>query len=106
MSTTWTAVALDDDGRYLVANLGDSRRLDARAGDRLLLCSDGLSDVVDDHLIAAALQVHSEHVCADRLIEMALTAGGRDNISVVVVDVLARDNAAGGWIRCARHGSR
>jgi len=62
--------------------------LAARAGDRLLLCSDGLSDVVEDDLIRAALAGgRSREACADRLVELALDHGARDNVSVVIADV-------------------
>jgi len=154
MGTTLTAVALDDDGVYVLANVGDSRtyllrdgalarlsrddslvqelidsgelseaearrhpqrslvlealdgrarepapaaRVPARAGDRLLLCSDGLSDVVDDDTIAATLRDASRARCSERLIELALAAGGRDNISAVVADVVRRDDASAAW---------
>jgi PPM family protein phosphatase len=69
----------------------------ARAGDRLLLCSDGLSDVVDDEAIEATLRIASRPDCAARLIELALAAGGRDNISAVVADVAARSDPATAW---------
>jgi len=153
MSTTLTAVALGDDGAYVVANIGDSRtyllrdavlrrltrddslvqelldrghvsaeqarshpqrsvvlaaldgdarrepmlrRERARAGDRLLLCSDGLTDVVDDDELRAALAGEdSRERCATRLLEHALAAGARDNVSVVVADVFAAPDAAG-----------
>jgi protein phosphatase len=62
-------------------------RHDARAGDRLLLCSDGLSDLVDDDAVAAALALPDRDAAADRLVELALAAGGKDNVSVVVADV-------------------
>ena len=62
--------------------------IEARPGDRLLLCSDGLSDVVHDRAILAALAIRSRRECADRLIELALAAGGQDNVSVVVADVV------------------
>jgi protein phosphatase len=72
----------------------------ARAGDRLLLCSDGLSDVVDDAAIARALRAcASREACVDRLIGLALAAGARDNVSVVVADVVALDDPAAGWQR-------
>jgi serine/threonine protein phosphatase PrpC len=147
MSTTLTAVALADDERLVVTNIGDSRTylrrdgeltqltrddslvqmlvdagqitaeearrhprrsvlldaldgqerrdvpltsFEARPGDRLLLCSDGLSDAVEDDAIATALAITSRRECAERLIALALAAGGRDNISVVVADVAAR----------------
>ena len=54
-------------------------------GDRLLLCSDGLTDLVDDETITdtlAATQKSGE--ACDRLIEQALDRGGRDNVTVIV----------------------
>ena len=69
----------------------------ARVGDRLLLCSDGLSDVVDDDAIEATLRIPSRAECAARLIELALAAGGRDNISAVVADVAPRSDPATAW---------
>jgi protein phosphatase len=66
----------------------DVGMLEARAGDRYLLCSDGLSDVVTPDTIAEALaQPDRERVC-DRLVELALRAGGPDNVTVVVADVV------------------
>jgi protein phosphatase len=71
-------------------------RLPARAGDRLLLCSDGLSDVLSDEEIAAQLSQHaSRSACVDRLVQLALDAGARDNVSVIVADVVAGDPALG-----------
>ena len=61
----------------------------ARAGDRLLLCSDGLSDVVADEVIRAALAAPSRERAAQRLVDVALASGGRDNVSVIVADVVA-----------------
>ncbi|HZN17966.1 MAG TPA: PP2C family serine/threonine-protein phosphatase [Micromonosporaceae bacterium] len=59
-------------------------------GDRLLLCSDGLSDYVTDEAIAGALQSHPDpQQCAECLVKLALQAGGPDNITVVVADVVA-----------------
>jgi protein phosphatase len=69
----------------------------ARAGDRLLLCSDGLSDYVDDEAIAAVLRDGSGEACAERLVAMALAAGARDNVSVVVADVEPRRDPSAGW---------
>jgi protein phosphatase len=70
---------------------------DARPGDRLLLCSDGLSDVVDDATIAVTLAIASRAGCAGRLIELALAAGGRDNVSAVVADVAWRRDPTTAW---------
>jgi PPM family protein phosphatase len=59
------------------------------AGDRLLLCSDGLSSMVDAESIRAALAESDDpQRAADRLVELANNAGGEDNITVVVVDVV------------------
>jgi PPM family protein phosphatase len=54
-------------------------------GDRLLLCSDGLTDCVDDETIGATLQraLSSGEAC-NQLVQLALDAGGHDNVSVIV----------------------
>ncbi|WP_440713809.1 PP2C family protein-serine/threonine phosphatase [Gordonia sp. FQ] len=62
---------------------------EARAGDRYLLCSDGLSDVVSEETIAETLATIADHAeAADRLIELALRSGAPDNVTVVVADVV------------------
>jgi len=54
-------------------------------GDRLMLCSDGLTDGVDDDAIAAALGAAQPSAdVAQKLLQCALDAGGRDNITVIV----------------------
>jgi PPM family protein phosphatase len=154
MATTLTAVALSNDGGYLVANVGDSRtyvfrdgqlrrltrdqslvqalidrgaitehdarrhpqrsvvlqaldgvprplpnveRHDARAGDRLLLCSDGLSDYVADEQIAEAMAEPDAGAVARELTRRALDGGGRDNVTVVIADVVERLGPDEGW---------
>jgi protein phosphatase len=72
-------------------------RFAAREGDRLLLCSDGLSDVVAGDAIAATLADGPADACAERLVELALAAGARDNVSVVVADVVARRPRSSAW---------
>ncbi|WP_421843229.1 protein phosphatase 2C domain-containing protein [Mycobacterium sp.] len=64
---------------------------EARAGDRYLLCSDGLSDPVSDETILEALQIPDVTDSANRLIELALRGGGPDNVTVVVADVVDYD---------------
>jgi serine/threonine protein phosphatase PrpC len=155
MASTVTAVALSEDGEYLVMNVGDSRtyllrdgrlgrltrddslvqelldrgaitdaearthpgrsivlaaldgqprdavrptRVRARDGDRLLLCSDGLSDALDDQTIAETLTFASGEDCAHALIRLALKCGARDNISVIVADVKPRTDSGSGWL--------
>ena len=64
---------------------------EARAGDRYLLCSDGLSDVVSDETIENTLNEGDSAQSADRLIELALRSGGPDNVTIVVADVIDLD---------------
>jgi hypothetical protein len=54
-------------------------------GDRLLLCSDGLTDSVDDETIGVTLQrALSSREASERLVQLALDGGGNDNITVIV----------------------
>ena len=62
-------------------------RIELLAGDRLLLCSDGLSDLVPAETIAQRLRDATNPAEAvDQLITAALDAGGRDNITVIVAE--------------------
>ena len=61
---------------------------EVRTGDRLVLCSDGLVDEVSDVDIARVLGQHSyPQECAEALVMVANSNGGRDNTTVVVVDI-------------------
>ncbi len=63
----------------------DVQHLPLDRGDRVLLCSDGLSDLVDDAAIEAVLSAAASAEQACRvLVDRALAAGGRDNVTVVV----------------------
>lgn len=56
-------------------------------GDRYLLCSDGLSDVVSPEAIAQVMRDEPDlRACAEQLIKLALRAGGPDNITAVLAD--------------------
>ncbi|GGM20523.1 PP2C family protein-serine/threonine phosphatase [Micromonospora yangpuensis] len=58
------------------------------AGDRLLLCSDGLSDYVADGAIAGTLNSYAERQhCGEQLVKLAHQAGAPDNVTVVVTDI-------------------
>jgi len=57
-------------------------------GDLYLLCSDGLTDLVDDAEIEAILRDEPPTRAAWRLVDRALANGGRDNITVVLVQIL------------------
>ena len=67
----------------------DITRLDVRVGDRLLICSDGLTDLVDDSRIEAVLRAQDPDAARDRRSpSRRWPPGGRDNITCVVVDVI------------------
>jgi serine/threonine protein phosphatase PrpC len=159
MATTLTAVAMANDGRYLVANVGDSRTyllrdgrlsrltrddslvqelidqgdlsesearahpqrsvvlrvldggerkllallaVDAQAGDRLLLCSDGVTDYLSDDQVAELLGLDDAEEAVRRLIGAALESGSRDNLTAVVADVVAREDPHEGWLDALR----
>ncbi len=72
----------------------DSWTMPIIRGDRFLLCSDGLVDEVSDDDITTVLIEHRDdpQAAADALVAVANAAGGRDNITVVVLDVLDGDD--------------
>lgn len=62
---------------------------EARPGDRWLLCSDGLCGYVSHSTMQQTLQdIEDPDACVERLIQLALRAGGPDNITCIVADVL------------------
>uniref|UniRef100_A0A7C9NCM1 Stp1/IreP family PP2C-type Ser/Thr phosphatase n=1 Tax=Muribaculaceae bacterium Z82 TaxID=2304548 RepID=A0A7C9NCM1_9BACT len=66
----------------------DIYELNVEAGDRLLLCSDGLSTMLTDDRIADTLgRIGDAQRCASQLVNEAIEAGGYDNITVIVVDI-------------------
>jgi protein phosphatase len=70
---------------------------DTRPGDLYLLCSDGLTDMLDDAMIARVLQSHDALPAAGQaLVDAANDAGGKDNIALVLVRV---DGGAAGTAR-------
>ncbi|AHY45309.1 Protein phosphatase 2C [Rubrobacter radiotolerans] len=72
----------------------DTAVIPIEAGDRILLCSDGLSDMVREERISEVLLEHPRdpEAPAKILMQEALEAGGSDNITIVVVDVRERRN--------------
>jgi PPM family protein phosphatase len=69
---------------------------EAREGDRYLVCSDGLSDVVSFETIQQTLtKANGPDDAADDLIGLALRAGGPDNVTCLVADVVATNGQAG-----------
>jgi protein phosphatase len=79
----------------------DIQEFDVQPGDVFLLCSDGLNDMLDDEEIALALRTLSGNLqlAADHLVDMANDHGGRDNVSVILIKVMADFAAPRGWWR-------
>jgi serine/threonine protein phosphatase PrpC len=74
----------------------DTWRIEAEDGDLYLLCSDGLTDMVDDAAIAAAVtQDRPLRAILEQLVKQALDAGGDDNITVVAFRVGTGEAAPG-----------
>lgn len=65
-------------------NEPDLLAADLRPGDRWLLCTDGLSGMVEDEAIERVLTSFGIEAAADRLIAMALDAGGSDNVTLIL----------------------
>jgi protein phosphatase len=59
-----------------------------RAGDRVLIASDGLTDLVDESVIEETLARHSDDAAVSALIAAALGRGGRDNVTCLVATVV------------------
>jgi protein phosphatase len=73
----------------------DLTLLEARPGDRYLLCSDGLSGVVSEETLHKALaSVASLDEVVLQLVELAIRGGGPDNITCIVADVVDSDTTA------------
>jgi protein phosphatase len=80
----------------------DIQNLVPYTGDRIVLCSDGLYNEVDDDGIAHALRTIADPGDAARaLVDQANANGGGDNVSVVVVDVVDDDDRSGRASRAA-----
>ena len=71
----------------------DNIKIPVKAGDRILLCSDGLTDMVSEDRISEVLAEPSQdpEAPARLLLSEALEAGGTDNITLVLVDVKKRE---------------
>ena len=66
----------------------DLYEIDVEEGDRLLLCTDGLSSMLEDDEIQAVMnRIPDPQQCASMLVSGALVAGGLDNVTVVIANV-------------------
>lgn len=72
---------------------------EVKPGDILMLCSDGLNDMVEDDELALTLQRLSGNLAlaAEQLVELANDHGGRDNVSVILVRAKADYAVPRGW---------
>jgi protein phosphatase len=85
--------------RSLLTRALDGRDIDPEysvrqvlAGDRYLICSDGLSGVVSAETIEQAMrEITDPQACVERLVQLALRGGGPDNITVVIADAIDTD---------------
>ncbi|MPZ25346.1 MAG: protein phosphatase [Micromonosporaceae bacterium] len=85
--------------RSLLTRAMDGRDIDPEysvrtvlAGDRYLICSDGLSGVVSEQTIADTTREYVDpELCVERLVSLALRGGGPDNVTVIVVDASDED---------------
>ena len=69
-------------------NEPDLDHVEGQLGDRYLLCSDGLTDMVDDAAIAQALGAETIDMAATELVRLALEGGGYDNVTVVIGELV------------------
>jgi protein phosphatase len=75
----------------------DYVRVDVQPGDRFVICSDGLTKELTDYGILHFLREHSDPAEAiGAMVTAALENGGRDNVSVIVVDVNRLDEPSTG----------
>ncbi len=75
----------------------DSWLMPVTTGERLLVCSDGLHSELEDEAIRAILTMSGKpESAADALVQRAKLNGGRDNITVIVIDVVSGGSAAVG----------
>ena len=86
----------------------DHFMLDVERGDRIIVCSDGLSSMIPDGSIEAlSVSSATPQECVDNLVAAALAEGGHDNVTVICIDVVsdgteearrkARIRAIAGW---------
>ncbi|MFP5262664.1 MAG: PP2C family protein-serine/threonine phosphatase, partial [Blastocatellia bacterium] len=94
---TTEAARTHEDKNIILRALGTSPEVEVstlepfpvRAGDRYLLCSDGLYDLVTDEEIERELGAFDDiHAAGERLIAMAKARGGHDNVTVGIIDLV------------------
>lgn len=73
----------------------DFVHLNLMQGDRLLLCSDGLSDMLRNSEIAELMAEADVEKAADKLLARSLDNGGRDNVSLILIDLAGEESCNG-----------
>jgi protein phosphatase len=97
------STVINEMGNVLTRAMGIRRQVDpdvglllAEEGDAFLLASDGLTDMVEDQTIAKVLELdRSLGQKAQDLIDLALAGGGRDNVTVVLVETAPKSRLRG-----------
>ena len=86
--------AIHPDRHMLIQAIGVEEKINPQCeifsvtkDDRLLLCTDGLTDMVNDDELLEILAEPKIDICADNLLEKALNNGGRDNVSFIIIDM-------------------
>ncbi len=74
------------------------KAVQAQAGDRLFLCSDGITDYLSDAEVAELLNVMDAAASLRGLVNAALGHGSRDNLTGVVADVITSESPCDGWL--------
>lgn len=71
----------------------------AKKGDKFLLCSDGLTGLVTDKIIAKTIRDNSDlNLCVNKLIKLAEEGGGHDNISADLIEVIESEHKTSGFV--------
>ena len=65
----------------------DLLKIDVKEGDRILLCSDGLTDMLRDEEITELIALADLEEAGQQLLEKALDNGGRDNVSLILIEI-------------------
>jgi protein phosphatase len=88
-------IRTDKNATYSKSNQG----FELKAGDRLLLCSDGLNDMVEDEVILEKLSDRDLDSAVQELIDAANKQGGKDNVTVIILEKSRKKGVAGFFAR-------
>ena len=86
---------LTDEEAFIHDIKADFVHLNLKQGDRLLLCSDGLSDMLRNSEIAELMAEADVEKAADKLLARSLDNGGRDNVSLILIDLAGEESCNG-----------